>query len=55
VAEGLERTLGEMGRRHVDVLVLGREANARFVSGATRLWLAGTRPFAPGCVVVRET
>src|SRR2546430_12168606 len=44
-----------MARRDVDVLVLGREGNARFVSGATRLWLAGTRPFAPGCVVVRET
>src|SRR4029453_15598398 len=44
-----------MGRRDVDVLVLGREGNARFVSEATRLWLAGTRPFAPGCVVVRET
>jgi Xaa-Pro dipeptidase len=55
VAEGLERTLGEMARRDVDVLVLGREGNARFVSDATRLWLAGTRPFAPGCVVVRET
>ena len=55
VAEGLKRTLGEMARRDVDVLVLGREGNARFVSDATRLWLAGTRPFAPGCVVVRET
>lgn len=44
-----------MARRDVDVLLLGREGNARFVSGATRLWLAGTRPFAPGCVVVRET
>src|SRR2546423_797367 len=44
-----------MARQDVDVLVLGREGNARFVSGATRLWLAGTRPFAPGCVVVRET
>jgi Xaa-Pro dipeptidase len=55
VAEGLERTLGEMTRRDVDVLVLGRESNARFVSDATRLWLAGTRPFAPSCVVVRET
>src|SRR5256886_6274090 len=44
-----------MARRDVDVLVLGREGNARFVSSATRLWLAGTRPFAPGCVVVRET
>jgi Xaa-Pro dipeptidase len=55
VAEGLARTLEEMARRGVDVLVLGREGNARFVSEATRLWLAGTRPFAPGCVVVRET
>jgi Xaa-Pro dipeptidase len=55
VAEGLVRALDEMGRRDVDVLVLGREGNARFVSEATRLWLAGTRPFAPGCVVVRET
>ena len=55
MAEGLARTLDEMTRQDVDVLVLGREGNARFVSGATRLWLAGTRPFAPGCVVVRET
>jgi Xaa-Pro aminopeptidase len=55
VAEGLARALDEMARQDVDVLVLGREGNARFVSGATRLWLAGTRPFAPGCVVVRET
>jgi Xaa-Pro dipeptidase len=55
VAEGLIRALDEMARQDVDVLVLGREGNARFVSGATRLWLAGTRPFAPGCVVVRET
>ena len=44
-----------MERQDVDVLALGREGNARFVSDATRLWLAGTRPFAPGCVVVRET
>jgi Xaa-Pro dipeptidase len=55
VAEGLARTLSEMERRGVDVLVLGREGNARFVSEATCLWLAGTRPFAPGCVVVGET
>lgn len=55
MAEGLARTLDEMARRDVDVLMLGREGNARYVSGATRLWLAGTRPFAPGCVVVGET
>jgi Xaa-Pro aminopeptidase len=39
----------------IDVLVLGREANARYVSGADRLWLAGTRPFAPGCVLPAAT
>ena len=55
MAEGLARALDEMARQDIDVLVLGREGNARFVSEATRLWLAGTRPFAPGCIVVRET
>jgi len=52
-ADHLERTCAAMADAEVDVLVLGREANARYVSGAARLWLAGTRPFAPGCVVVR--
>jgi Xaa-Pro dipeptidase len=53
--EHLERTRAAMADADVDLLVLGREANARYVSGANRLWLAGTRPFAPGCVVVRDT
>jgi Xaa-Pro dipeptidase len=44
-----------MARDGIDVLLLGREANARTVSDAARLWLAGTRPFAPGCVVVGRT
>ncbi len=39
----------------VDVLVLAREANARYISGVPRLWLAGTRPVGPGCLIVRET
>jgi Xaa-Pro aminopeptidase len=52
---GLARVLAEMERRDVDVLLLGREPNARFVSGAARLYLAGERAFAPGCVVVRAT
>jgi hypothetical protein len=34
VAEGLARALDEMARHDVDVLVLGREGNARFVAGA---------------------
>jgi Xaa-Pro aminopeptidase len=49
------RCLGAMGDHDLDVLLLGREANARYVSGARRLWTAGTRPFAPGCVVVGAT
>src|SRR4051794_9512829 len=52
---GKERVLEEMARQGVDVLLLGREGNARYVSGARRLFLAGERPFAPGCVVVRES
>ena len=52
---GKERVLEEMARRGVDVLLLGREGNARYVSGARRLFLAGERAFAPGCVVVRES
>lgn len=39
----------------VDVLVVGREANARYVSGAPRLWTAGSRAFGPGCMLVRAT
>src|SRR5262249_59999825 len=44
-----------MADDEVDALVLGREANARTVSDAARLWLAGTRVFSPGCVVVRSS
>lgn len=55
MSDRLDRTLTEMERAGVDVLVLGREGNARYVGGANRLALAGTRAFAPGCVVVRET
>src|SRR4029077_17077572 len=49
------RVLEEMEGQGIDVLLLGREGNARYVSGAQRLFLAGERAFAPGCVVVRET
>jgi Xaa-Pro dipeptidase len=39
----------------IDLLVLGREGNARYVSGAPRLWTAGSRAFGPGCVLERAT
>jgi Xaa-Pro aminopeptidase len=51
----LERVLDAMADAGFDVLLLGRESNSRYVSMADRLSVAGSRAFAPGCVVVRET
>ena len=44
-----------MEANDLDVLVLGRQANVRYFSGAPQLWVAGTRPFGPICTVVRST
>jgi Xaa-Pro aminopeptidase len=44
-----------MRAHDLDILVLGRQANIRYVAGAPQLWIAGTRPFGPMCVVVRAT
>src|SRR5690606_9178509 len=50
-----ERALAQMRAHDLDMLVLGRQANARYVAGAVQLWVAGTRPFGPVAVLVRET
>ena len=50
-----ERALAQMEAHDLDVLVLGRQANVRYLSGAPQLWVAGTRPFGPICTVVRST
>ncbi|MDR3664269.1 MAG: M24 family metallopeptidase [Mycobacterium sp.] len=50
-----QRALRQMDAHDLDVLVLGRQANVRYVSGTPQLWVAGTRPFGPTCVMVRET
>jgi Xaa-Pro dipeptidase len=50
-----ERALAQMGAHDLDILVLGRQANIRYVTGAPQLWIAGTRPFGPMCVMVRAT
>src|SRR6478735_7225291 len=50
-----ERAFAAMEADDLDVLVLGRVANIRYVSGVPILWNAGTRPFGPGCVAVRAT
>lgn len=44
-----------MAELDCDVLLLGREYNARYASGVRRLSVASTRPFSPGCVLVRST
>jgi Xaa-Pro dipeptidase len=52
--EARRRRLYEaMDAHRIDALLLGHEANTRYASGAERLWTAGTRPYGPGCVVVR--
>lgn len=50
-----ERALAQMAAHDLDVLVLGRQANVRYVTGAPQLWVAGTRPFAPICVLVKAS
>jgi Xaa-Pro aminopeptidase len=50
-----ERVLEQMEADGIDVLVLGREANARYIAGTRRYWIAGSRPFGAGCVIVRQT
>src|ERR1700724_4120002 len=50
-----QRALAQMEAPDIDVLVLGRQANVRYVTGAPQLWVAGTRPFGPTCVLVRAT
>src|SRR3984893_13404011 len=50
-----QRALAQMEAHDIDILVLGRQANVRYVSGAPQLWIGGTRPFGPVCVVVGAT
>ncbi|MFG1932410.1 M24 family metallopeptidase [Mycobacterium sp. NPDC048908] len=50
-----ERAFAQMEAHDLDVLVLGRQANVRYFSGAPQLWVAGTRPFGPICTVVRSS
>ncbi|MBV9514661.1 MAG: aminopeptidase P family N-terminal domain-containing protein, partial [Mycobacteriaceae bacterium] len=50
-----ERAFAQMEAHDLDVLVLGRQANVRYFTGAPQLWVAGTRPFGPICTVVRAS
>jgi Xaa-Pro aminopeptidase len=44
-----------MDAANIDILITGREANARYIAGVPRLWLAGSRPFGPGCILERNS
>ena len=50
-----QRALAQMEAHDLDILVLGRQANVRYVTGAPQLWIGGTRPFGPVCVMLRGT
>lgn len=50
-----QRAQAQMEAHDIDILVLGRQANVRYVTGAPQLWIGGTRPFGPVCVLVRAT
>jgi len=49
------RLFDALATEGIDALVLGRAANVRYASGARQLWRAGSAPFGPVSVVVRET
>lgn len=50
-----ERALAQMEAYDLEMLVLGRQANVRYISGAPQLWVVGTRPFGPICEFLRAT
>ncbi len=49
------RLFEALAAEEIDALVLGRPPNVRYASGARPLWRAGSAPFGPVSVVVRET
>lgn len=49
-----ERVYAAMAEAELDVLVLGRPSSIAYVTGARALWTAGSRPFSPSCIVMRE-
>lgn len=54
-ADRRRRLFAAMADAGLDVLVLGRPAEAAFATGARQLWTAGARPFGPLCVAVAAT
>jgi Xaa-Pro aminopeptidase len=53
--ERRNRLLGAMADHELDALVLSRPENVRYATGARQLWMSGTRPVGPACIMVRAT
>jgi Xaa-Pro aminopeptidase len=49
------RVLSAMERAGIDVLVLSRRGNGKYVAGHRSLWRSVLTPFGPLCLFVRET
>jgi len=54
-ADRRARVFATMDALDLDALMLGREPNVRYASGARRLWTASSRPYGPTAVAVRAT
>ena len=50
-----QRLFDAMAAHDLDALMLGRAADVAFASGAHQLWTSGSRPFGPGCIVLRDS
>ncbi|MBX6390979.1 MAG: aminopeptidase P family protein, partial [Frankia sp.] len=53
-AERRARVLAALAEHDIDVLMLGRQGNARYVAGHRPLWRAVVTGWGPVCVLVRE-
>ena len=53
--ERRRRLFEAMTAHDLDALVLSRPADVLSATGARQLWIAGTRPVGPACVLVRST
>jgi Xaa-Pro aminopeptidase len=53
-ADRQQRLRREMESADLDALILGRPGDIVFAAGARSLFLTGSRPYSPGCVILRD-
>lgn len=54
-AERRARLFDSMARHGLDALVLSRPDDVAYATGARQLWIAGTKPVGPSCLLVAAT